>query len=111
MRKTLSLLLCVCMLLTILSPAFAAFADAGDAFFEDGAEVDEAYGEDWAEVEDMYTDGGTVYDLENELDIPITQEEAVAQEEADEEDAEEDADIYGSVQFDAENAAQISGAS
>ena len=89
--------------------AFAAEAEeeyyveeyTNDEYFE------EEYGEDPADVEELYEEGGTVYDLEDEVDVPPVPEETPPPEEAIEED--EDSDIYGDENFDAENAIQLAG--
>ena len=112
MKRILSILLCVCMLMTMFSSAFVAFADAGlyDESDNEGYAVDseDEYYEDPAEVEGYYEDGSTVYDLENEVDVPDEPEEEPVPDEP--EQGDDESEIYDDFSFDAENAAQLDGA-
>lgn len=67
--------------------------------------------EDYASVEEPYIDGGTIYDLENEEDVPETEmpeEEVLPEEEfLPEEEIDLEEEIYTDELFDDENAAQL----
>ena len=127
MKRLLSILLSVCLLLMLFPVAFAAPAgpeeDTTPPAQEDTAlpaedvplitdeatAPDEAIDtEDPVDIETYYEDGDTVYDLQNETDAPQIPDETpppVVVEESD-----PDAAIYNDYSFDAENAAQLDNA-
>ena len=126
MKRTLTLLLCLCMLLTVF-PAFAALADDGQEVTDElvsevdgdtvGPDIDapivivddyEELYDDPDDTEAIYEDGNTIYDLENEIDVLPAPEEDEPQQDSDTGD--NDSEIYSDDSFDDENAAQIDGA-
>lgn len=114
MKRTLSIILCLCMLLTIIPSAFAD-NEAGEALVageaQDAGEIHETDYQEYLEesdyVEEYYVDGDTVYDLENEVDTPPVPDKEPPSASFIEE--EENEDIYNDFSFEAENAAQLQG--
>jgi subtilisin family serine protease len=108
MKRFLTLLLCLCLPLTAVPSAFAAQNSEVDEVKYDPAEVRDQY-DDRSSVFDMdenYAGWGTVYDLENEFDMPFEPEEfAPPQESVYYED--DESEIYNDNVFDNENAIQL----
>ena len=133
MKRIYAVLLCICMLLMLVSPAIAAIADEGDPpggsgapaeedavgtetesasdadenDYEDSYFEDELVGDDADAVEEHYSDNTTLYDLDNEEDVPEEPEEIPPPEDPDKGD--DDSEIYGDESFDYENALQLQG--
>ena len=134
LKRILALLLSLCMILMLLSSAIIAFADEGEPIGEDPApyeeytdgddeaiaenetadyEEDETYddadlvGDDADAVEEHYADNTTVYDLENEEDVPAEPDEEPPPEDPDAGD--DDSEIYDDESYDDENALQLQG--
>jgi len=113
-KRLLSVLLCLYLTLAVFSAAFAAQEDT-----ETGMEGDEPtqpdvvyyeeeeYGDDPTEIEDLYTGLTTIYDLENEEDVPPVPDETPPP--PDTEPGEPDSEIYGNLSFDDQNALQLQG--
>ena len=111
MKRILSIILCLCLLMALLPlAAIAAEEDPGDVPSNEPGDVyevvyEEEYYEDPIDTEEAYIDGSTIYDLEYEDDTPPEPEEEPPPVEVIEEDEEED--IYDDEDFTAENAQQL----
>ena len=100
MKKLPSILLVLCIILTLFAPVSAAQGVI--------SAPEEEPAEETAGVEEYYEANGTIYDFENEIDIPLASDPAPPPEDDDEGDADED--IYDSLSYDSENASQLDGA-
>ena len=69
MKRIISILLCLCLIMTLIPAASPSFAEEGDSAFSEQAFEEEI------SIEEHYEDSTTVYDLENEVDTPILPEE------------------------------------
>ena len=124
MKKFLSIILCLALLISVLSTVFTVNAaeneepdttsDITEEFPDTtlpesipAEEYFEEVGDDAPALEDKYTQTGTVYDLENEVDVEPEQPETPP--ELDDSVGEADSDIYGDESFDEENAEQLQG--
>ena len=84
-----------------------AEVDTGAGVEFDGYFDDELVGHDAEAVEEVYIDQSTIYDLENEEDVPLAPIESPPPKDPDEDD--DESEIYDDENFDAENAEQLQG--
>jgi len=101
MRRIISIILSLLVMMTLcVVPVVFATEESSE-----GIDADAASKSDVVDIEKSYIDGGTVYDLTNEVDTnPIFEEEEPL---LDIDLDEIDNDVYGKDTFDQENAAQI----
>ena len=105
-KQIISLILCLCLLLLTAFPSVFTVYAADEGIWD--MTIDYSFWDDPNEAEEPYTDGGTVYDLEGEVDMPIKPEEEMSPIEP--EQGDDDSEIYTDLSFDAENTAQLANA-
>ena len=125
LKRIFALLMCLCMLTMFFSSAFAAFTDdnaetdsdaagsavdadanvGGDDIYDEYNAYEEPVGDDGGDIEERYADMSTLYDLENEEDVPP--EPAAVPPPEDPDKGDDDSEIYGDEIFDEENAEQL----